>query len=60
MLNAKHAHGMLAVLSLQYLDDCPLLDTNSDGPPNEGYGAYDDPYLSRPEMNRCEQMLQDM
>ena len=60
VLDAQDAHGMLAVLSLQYLDGCPLLNTNSDSPGDEQYDLYDDPADSRQEMKRREQVIQDM
>lgn len=35
------AHAMLAVLSLQYLDSCPLLNTTRDDPVQEAQGVED-------------------
>jgi hypothetical protein len=42
VLESQFAHGMLAVLSLQYLNDCPLLDATSDRPRYENYNDYGD------------------
>ncbi|OAA56713.1 Ankyrin repeat-containing domain protein [Niveomyces insectorum RCEF 264] len=42
VLDAVHGHKMLANALLQYLDGCPLLDTNCDEPGDETYDKYDD------------------
>lgn len=60
VLDAQYAHGMLAVLSLQYLGGCPLLDTNADKPGTAGYDKFDDPSDSTKERDRREQVLEDM
>ncbi|CAI6097695.1 unnamed protein product [Clonostachys chloroleuca] len=57
VLNSRYAHSMLAILSLQYLDRCPLLDTSTDTP---GDSCYDDYGNSRKEKTRRHQVLQDM
>lgn len=51
------AHVVLATVSLQYLSQCPLLDTRSDDP---GKGPGDDYRWLYNESDRREQMLQDL
>ncbi|KAI1132035.1 ankyrin [Nemania abortiva] len=56
VLDEVTAHVMLTVLSLQYLDQCPLLDPRGDNPgPSE-----DDHMWFYKESDRRKQMLQDI
>ncbi|CAI6089207.1 unnamed protein product, partial [Clonostachys chloroleuca] len=60
VLNSRYAHSMLAILSLQYLDRCPLLDTNTDSPGGSTYDDFDDLHHCEEEHSRRHQVLQDM
>ncbi|VUC26766.1 unnamed protein product [Clonostachys rosea] len=58
ILNSQYAHSMLEILSLQYLDRCPLLDTDTDSPGDSDYDDFDDHVEE--EIRRRHQVLQDM
>ncbi|CAH0055072.1 unnamed protein product [Clonostachys solani] len=57
VLNSRYAHSMLARLSLQYMDRCPLLDNNTDRPDDYSWDDDDD---YRKEKASRHQALQDM
>ncbi|KAI1118734.1 ankyrin repeat-containing domain protein [Nemania sp. NC0429] len=57
VLDGITAHVMLATVSLQYLNQCPSLDTRSDDP---GEQAEDDYNWVSSESKRREQMLQEL
>ncbi|KAI1176760.1 ankyrin repeat-containing domain protein [Nemania sp. FL0916] len=57
VLDESTAHAMLAVLSLQYLDQCPLLEARSDNP---DANVEEDPRWFYQELGRRTQMLQDL
>ena len=62
VLDTQHAHGMMAILSLQYLNGCPLLDMKPGSPGTVEYHKYDvnEEHSMFLELSRRRQVVQDM
>ncbi|ETS79923.1 hypothetical protein PFICI_07452 [Pestalotiopsis fici W106-1] len=60
VLTPEAAHGMLAIIFLEFMDICPLVLTDADAEGGESYESFDDPGDMMAISDRRRQQMQDM